>query len=65
MRPKEILRRQIRFWEGKEVESTQWIVGNYVIYIVTRQKPWYAICIENPLIAKTNRDLFKKLWKER
>lgn len=65
MKEKEITRRQIRFWEGSTgLTSTQWIVGEYIISIVTKEKPYYLVEIHDAVIAHNMREVFKRLWEK-
>ena len=63
MRTEKITRRQIRFW-GSETgfSGTQWIVGTYIISIVTSQRPFYLVEINDAVLAQNMREVFKKLW---
>jgi predicted transcriptional regulator len=57
-------RRQIRFWNGADsITGTQWIVGSYIILIVTKQKPFYLVEIHDSVMAHNMREVFKKLWQ--
>jgi len=38
-------RRVLKFWNNSEFTGTQWVVGSYVILIVTKQKPFYLSLI--------------------
>ncbi len=67
-------RREIKFWNsndthestsGHEISATQWVVGDYVIYIMTKQRPFYLVEIHDGMIAHNSRELFKKLWGEK
>ncbi len=60
-----IARRQIRFWEGdKNITGTQWIVGSYIILVVTSQRPFYLVEIHDAVLAHNMREVFKKLWEK-
>jgi sugar-specific transcriptional regulator TrmB len=59
-------RRQIVFWKGDNAfTSTQWIVGSYIILVVTKEKPFYLVEIHDSVIAHNMREVFKKLWADR
>ncbi len=63
MSKEKIDRRQIRFWDGDGViTGTQWVVGSYIILIVTAQKPHYLVEIHDSVMAHNMREVFKKLW---
>lgn len=56
-------RRNIKFWgEATDFLSTTWIVGDYLIMINTRSKPFYAVEIHDKLMAHDQREVFKNLW---
>jgi sugar-specific transcriptional regulator TrmB len=62
---KKITQRQIRFWKEKnELTGTQWIVGSYIILIVTNQRPYYLVEIHDSVMAHNMREVFKTLWKK-
>lgn len=64
MKGKEIIKRQIRFWKGKNnFTGTQWIVGDYIILIVTQQRPFYLVEINDSVMAHNMRELFKNTWE--
>lgn len=59
----EFVKRHIRFWkEDFNFTATQWIAGDYLIMIYTREKPFYAIEIFNPVLAENFREVFKNIW---
>ncbi len=65
MASKEITRRNIRFWKNEEdFTATQWVVGSYIIQIVTTQKPYYLVEIHDSVLANNARILFKSMWKK-
>ncbi len=65
MKENNIDRRQIRFWnEGGELTSTEWIVGDYIIQIVTKERPYYLVEIKDSVMAHNLREIFKALWKK-
>jgi len=58
--------RKIGFW-GKDLDfsSSLWVVGDYLIMIITRQHPYYLIEIKDSILTHNLREVFKKLWKEK
>ena len=42
--------------------STIWILGEYVITIMTRQKPHYAFVLKDAVFASNQRQIFQLLW---
>jgi hypothetical protein len=55
-------RRQVKPFGLNDFSATQWIVGNYVIYVMTKQKPFYLVEIHDSVIAHNSRELFKSIW---
>lgn len=63
MKRKHITPRQIRFWkESSELTGTQWIVGSYIILVVTKERPFYLVEIHDAVMAHNMREVFKTLW---
>jgi len=57
--------RGTRFWgEQMEFTSSTWIMGNYLVMIVTHQHPFYLVEINDGVLAHNMREVFKKIWKE-
>ncbi len=46
-----------------EISSTIWILGDYIISIMTRQKPHYAFQLKDTVFAANQRLIFQLLWK--
>lgn len=55
--------RHIKFFASDEFTASQWIHGDYVIFTMTKQKPFYAVEIHDSVIAHNLRTLFKKIWE--
>ena len=65
MKGKDITRRQIKLWpENSPFTGTQWVFGEYIILIVTAQKPYYLVEMHDAVMSHNMREVFKKLWKE-
>lgn len=63
MNKKQIDRREIKFWKESEgFTGTQWVVGSYIILIVTKERPFYLVEIHDAVMAQNMREVFKKLW---
>ncbi len=57
-------RRQISFWkESHNFKTTTWILGDYVVMIVTNQRPHYLVEIHDATLAHDQREVFKGIWK--
>jgi sugar-specific transcriptional regulator TrmB len=55
--------RKMKFFNSDEFTSSQLIHGDFVIFFMTQQKPFYAIEINDSVIAHNLRTLFKKIWE--
>lgn len=56
--------RIIEYWkDAKDFTATQWIIGEYVIMIITNQRPHYAIEIHDAVMAYNQRQVFKAIWQ--
>lgn len=62
-----------RFGEGRDIKflteqmdfnGTTWIMGDYLVMIVTRQKPHYLVEIHDAVLAHNMREVFKKIWND-
>ena len=60
---KKINRRTIKVMPGKKYfSSTIWVLGDYIVTIMTRQQPHYAVQLMDPVFASNQRLLFQMLW---
>jgi len=49
--------------DGKEFSSTIWVMGEYVVAILSKQEPHYAFEIKDDLLGSNLRTIFQLLWK--
>jgi sugar-specific transcriptional regulator TrmB len=64
IKKKKFERRQISFWkESHNFKTTTWILGDYVVMIVTNQRPHYLVEIHDATLAHDQREVFKGIWK--
>lgn len=63
MQAKGYKNRKIRFWQDLKMDATTWIIGNYMIMIVTNQKPHYLVEIHDATLARNQRAVFQKIWE--
>ena len=63
MQEKEYDRRYIKYWD-EESDASQWIMGDYIVTVVTKQKPQYLIQIKDRLMAESLRRVYRRLWRE-
>ncbi len=65
MKAKGYERRNILFWKkGEDFQSNTWINGDFVIFVNTRQHPYFLIELYDVAIASSLRALFKGIWNE-
>jgi predicted transcriptional regulator len=63
IKKKKYARRQIRFWDqSHNFQATTWILGDFVVMIVTSQKPFYLVEIHDAVLAHDLREVFKGIW---
>ena len=58
-------RRAIRFWKGEQAfTGTLWVIGDTVVTINTRQKPFTLVETRDRLLAQNLRTVFAALWEK-
>ncbi len=59
-------RRTIKYLDGTKHEftATQAVLGDYIIYVMTSEKPFYMIEIHDRVMAHNLREVFKILWEK-
>lgn len=57
-------RRQVKAFDKNEFTATQWIIGDYTIFVMTKQRPFYLVEIHDSMIAHNSRELFKSTWNK-
>lgn len=56
-------RRNIKYWaDSKEFTATHAVLGDYVVFIVTSQRPHYMVEIHDSVMANNIREMFKGVW---
>jgi sugar-specific transcriptional regulator TrmB len=54
-----------KYWDQPEnFTGTLWIVGDYIIMIVSKDNPHYLVEIYDKVLAHNLREVFKQLWKK-
>ncbi len=57
--------RHIKFWKKSfKFTESEWIVGEYAILIMTKQKPHFLLEMHDAIYADNMRELFRSLWEE-
>lgn len=57
-------RRLVKFWNnGKNFTATTWVNGDYLILVVTNQKPYYLVQIHDATLAHNMREMFRGIWE--
>ncbi|HEX3100022.1 MAG TPA: helix-turn-helix domain-containing protein [Patescibacteria group bacterium] len=63
IKKKQFPNRHIKFWQSsKDFTATTWINGDYIIMIVTNERPHYLIEIYDKVMAHNYRELFRGIW---
>lgn len=58
-------RRHVKYLKNKiDFTATQWILGDYSVTVVSRQRPHYLVELHDAVYADNMRKLFKNLWEE-
>jgi sugar-specific transcriptional regulator TrmB len=59
-------RRTIKYLDDKDHEftATQAVIGDYIVYVMTDEKPYYMIEIHDRVMAHNFRQVFKILWEK-
>ena len=56
-------RREIKAWNKSEnFTATTWVLGDYIIMVVTNKEPFYLVEICDKVMAHNLRETFKNLW---
>jgi sugar-specific transcriptional regulator TrmB len=56
-------RREMKLWDkASNFLSGIWIMGEYVVMVNTRQRPFYLVEIHDATLAHDLREVFKNLW---
>jgi len=60
----QVVRREIRSVAAAlEFSSTIWVLGDYIILIMTRNEPFYSFQIHDPVFGANLRSVFQLLWE--
>jgi len=58
-------RREVKFFDNKtQFTAATWVLGEYLIMLYTKDRPYYMIEIHNPTLAHNYRELFKNIWEK-
>ena len=55
--------RLTKIWTGQEFDTSLWVIGDYVLMAQTRVRPHYLVEINDPVLARNQRNLFKGIWE--
>jgi len=65
IKQKQFTPRKIKFFDkSADFTGTIWVNGDYVIMIVTKQRPHYLVEINDSVLAHNMRVVFKSVWKQ-
>jgi len=63
MKTKNIERRVVKFWKKDfKFTATTWILGEYVVFVMSKQRPHYLVEIHDAVYAQNMREVFRNLW---
>lgn len=58
-------RRQVKYWiKSEDFTATHAVLGDYVLFCVTNQHPYYAVEIHDAVMAENIRQMLKGMWEE-
>src|SRR3989338_1223498 len=60
---KQFPERLTRVWQGNEFDTSLWVIGDFVIMGQTRVRPHYLVEINDPVLARNQRNLFQGIWQ--
>jgi DNA-binding MarR family transcriptional regulator len=64
MKAKNYINREIRFWQNTSAfTTTTWVMGDYVVMINTKNKPFHLVEFHDATLAENFRQLFSGIWK--
>ncbi|MBU1900956.1 hypothetical protein KKG82_01135, partial [Patescibacteria group bacterium] len=64
IRKKNYDNRQIRFWgKTEEFTATTWVMGDYIVMIMTQKRPYSIVEIHDAVLAHNMRGVFKGIWE--
>lgn len=61
---KKYQRRHMKFWKASEISATTFVLGDYLVMIMTRARPHYLFEIHDNVLAANLRAVFTELWKQ-
>ncbi len=65
MKEKNISQRIIKFWKKDfRFTATTWILGEYVVFIMSKHRPHYLVEIHDAVYAQNMREVFKNIWED-
>lgn len=64
IKQKKFSNRQIKYWGASDTfTATTWINGDYIVMLVTNQRPNYLVEIHDAVMAQNFREMFKGIWE--
>lgn len=58
-------RRQVKYWnKADDFTATHAVLGDYVLFCVTIQHPYYLVEIHDAVMAENLRQVFRAIWEE-
>ena len=64
MKEKNFSKRLIRYWKkNSQFTATNWILGDYVIFVMSKHRPHYLVEIHDAVYAENMRQVFQNVWE--
>lgn len=65
IKKKKFSQREIMFWnKTQEFTATTWVMGDYIVMIITSESPHYLVEIHDKTLAHNMREVFKGIWED-
>lgn len=56
-------KRQVKYWDkSTDFTATHAVLGDYVLFCITSQRPYYAVEIHDAVMTENIRGMFKGVW---
>ena len=56
-------KRDVRPLSGMDFTSTVWVMGEYMVVVMTKHHPFYLFEIHDEMLTHNMREIIKKLWE--
>jgi len=56
-------KRIVRSLQGTNFTANTWVCGDYLVMMVTNQRPYYLVELHDTMLAQNSREVFRQLWE--